>query len=87
MILPSTLIANADAIDKRLGPISGPSADRIAVMLREAAAEIARLKRIEGAAEQVYAGLNERIDAAPANAKPVFYGIAELHDAISAHNK
>lgn len=46
--------------------------------------EYDRLKRIEGAAEQVLAGLNQRIEASPLNAKPVFHGIAELHDAISA---
>lgn len=34
------------------------------------------------AAQTVLAGLNARIDAAPSTAKPVFNGIADLHDAI-----
>jgi hypothetical protein len=35
------------------------------------------------AAKRVLAGLEARIDEAPGNAKPVFDGIAELHDALS----
>lgn len=34
------------------------------------------------AAQKVYAHLIARIDASPSTAKPVFDGIAELHDAI-----
>lgn len=44
--------------------------------------EYARLKRIEVAATTVLHGLNQRIDAAPDDAKPVFHGIAELHSAL-----
>lgn len=36
------------------------------------------------AAEKVLAHLNARIDQAPSNAKPVFIGIVDLHDAIAA---
>jgi glycerate kinase len=36
------------------------------------------------AAQAVLDGLNARIDTAPANAVPVFDGIAELHSALSA---
>jgi len=41
------------------------------------------------AASKVYAGLNDRIDAAIAERKPspVFEGIAELHDALAAHRQ
>lgn len=49
--------------------------------------EYKRLKRIESAAEQVLAGLNQRIEQAPADDVPVFYGIAELHSAIAATTK
>lgn len=40
--LPANLIASADEIDNRLGPLSGRSSDRIAVELREAASHISR---------------------------------------------
>jgi hypothetical protein len=49
--------------------------------------EYDRLKRIEAAAEMVYGGLLQRIDAAPVNAKPVYHGIVELHDAIASPRK
>lgn len=39
MTSPSDLIKLADQIDSRLGPISGRTADRIAVVLRNIAAE------------------------------------------------
>ena len=50
-------------------------------------AEYARLKRIEGAAEQVLAGLEQHIEAAPDNAKPVSHATTELHDAIMSSGK
>ena len=37
------LIARADLIDNRLGPLPGRDADDIAVLLRESAAELSRL--------------------------------------------
>ncbi|MFN3169266.1 MAG: hypothetical protein ACE37E_01075 [Hyphomicrobiales bacterium] len=43
---------------------------------------IAAAPELLEAAQAVYAGLVERIAEAPTSAKPVFYGIAELHDAI-----
>lgn len=43
---------------------------------------IAAAPELLAAAEKVLAGLNARIDAAPGNAKPLFDGIADLHDAI-----
>lgn len=49
--------------------------------------QYARFKKIESAAEQVLAGLNQRIEDAPPDAKPVFHGIAELHAAISMPGK
>lgn len=48
MIEPATLIASANEIDNRIGPIPGRSSDRIAVELRKAAAEIERLRRTAG---------------------------------------
>lgn len=42
-IEPAHLIASADEIDNRLGPIPGRSSDRIARELRLAAQEIERL--------------------------------------------
>lgn len=47
------------------------------------AALASELLALREAAQKVYAGLNARIDAAPANAVPLFDGIAELHDAIN----
>jgi hypothetical protein len=44
MIGPDQLIASADEIDNRLGPIPGRSSDRIARELREAAALIKALR-------------------------------------------
>lgn len=41
MVTPDILIAHADKIDGRLGPISGRDADRLAVVLREAAKQLA----------------------------------------------
>ena len=43
----------------------------------------ARVSELEGAARNVLLGLNQRIDAAPDDAKPVFHGIAELHSVIA----
>lgn len=40
--------------------------------------------RLAAAAQRVLAHLNQRIDAAPLDAKPVFNGIVELHDALHA---
>jgi hypothetical protein len=37
---------------------------------------------IVSASRKVYADLNARIDAAPSTAKPVFVGLADLHDAL-----
>lgn len=51
-----------------------------------AADEIERLRRIERASKQVLSGLDQRIDAAPMETKPVFHGIVELHDAIFAQS-
>jgi hypothetical protein len=44
MIQPTDLIASADEIDNRLGPIPGRSSDRIARELRAAAALISELQ-------------------------------------------
>lgn len=44
-IQPSALIASAEEIDNRLGPVAGRSSDRIARELRQAGAEIERLRR------------------------------------------
>lgn len=41
------------------------------------------LLELREAGAKVYADLNARIDAAPANAVPVFHGLAELHDALN----
>lgn len=43
MITPAHLIASADEIDNRLGPIPGRSSDRIAVELRAAAKIVAAI--------------------------------------------
>lgn len=43
MITAATLIASADEIDNRLGPIPGRSSDRIAVELRAAAKVVAAI--------------------------------------------
>jgi len=52
----------------------------------EAQAELTRrdelIAELVAAGQIVLAGLNARIDAAPSSAKPVFNGIADLHDAI-----
>ena len=45
MIGPSQLIASADEIDNRIGPIPGRSSDRIARELRIAAALIEKLRK------------------------------------------
>lgn len=45
---PETLIAEAEAIDRRIGPISGRDADRLAVVLREAAQQIAGIRHPTG---------------------------------------
>lgn len=44
---------------------------------------IAAAPELLEAAQTVLAGLLVRIDAAPSSSKPVFNGIAELHDAIN----
>lgn len=44
MIEPSQLIASANEIDNRIGPVPGRSADRIAVELRKASALILELR-------------------------------------------
>lgn len=44
MIEPAQLIASANEIDNRMGPIPGRSSDRIAVELRKAAALIVELR-------------------------------------------
>jgi hypothetical protein len=44
MIEPNQLIASAEEIDNRMGPIPGRSSDRIARELRLAAQEIERLR-------------------------------------------
>lgn len=44
MIEPAQLIASANEIDGRMGPIPGRSSDRIAVELRKAAALIVELR-------------------------------------------
>ena len=38
-------------------------------------------------AEHGIAGSYERIDVAPDNAKPVYHGIVDLHDAIASPRK
>lgn len=42
-----------------------------------------RLQALEAAGQLVLAGLNARIDAAPSTDKPVFMGIADLHDELN----
>jgi hypothetical protein len=53
----------------------------------KAAAHLARVlaagTALLAAGEKVLADLEARIDAAPSDAKPVFNGIADLHDAIN----
>lgn len=44
---------------------------------------IAAAPDLLAAAKKVMAGLDARIEAAPSTAKPVFNGIADLHDAIN----
>lgn len=44
MVEPEKLIASADEIDNRLGPIPGRSSDRIARELRDVARELIRLR-------------------------------------------
>lgn len=44
MIEPAALIASAEEIDNRLGPIPGRSSDRIAKELRKAAQQITDLR-------------------------------------------
>jgi len=51
--------------------------------LEENARLIAAAPDLYEAAKRVLDHLNARIDAAPATAKPVFDGIAELHTAIA----
>lgn len=60
-------------------------ADAFAAFEAEVAANarlIAAAPKLLAAAKRVLAGLNERIDAAPGDAVPVFDGIVDLHDAI-----
>lgn len=46
MITTAALVARADQIDRRLGPITGRDADRIAVELREAAKVLAASQEV-----------------------------------------
>lgn len=50
MVEPAQLIASANEIDNRIGPIPGRSSDRIAAELRKAAALIIELR--EAASDQ-----------------------------------
>ena len=52
---PTQLVASADEIDSRLGPIPGRSSDRIARELRSAAALIIGLQRLLDEARQYVA--------------------------------
>lgn len=62
----------------------GENGFRLGEIMAEADARlIAAAPDLLTAAQTVLAGLNARIDAAPDTAKPVFNGIAELHDAIN----
>lgn len=56
MVTAESLVAVADKIDRRVGPIPGRDADRIAVMLREAAEQIADIRHPTGS-EQLAAAL------------------------------
>lgn len=61
IVTPETLIAQADEIDRRVGPISGRTADRLAVMLREAAAQIAGIVHPTGS--ETFAGALSGLNA------------------------
>lgn len=56
MVTPDNLIALADKIDRRLGPIPGRDADHLAVTLREAAQQMASVVHPTGS-EQFAAAL------------------------------
>lgn len=74
-----------DIVDKLRGSYSGDESRMNLMHYCDLAAnEIERLRRIETASKQVLSGLDQRIDAAPPEAKPVFHGIVELHNAILA---
>ena len=47
----------------------------------------AEIEALREAAQKLIAHLNERIDAAPSDAVPVFAGLAELYDAVNARAK
>jgi len=84
MLTPARLIASADEIDNRLGPIPGRSSDRIAVELRAAAKIIAtipdtladlaktrsNLSGLSNSNDDVFAAMVRRIDAITARFEP-----------------
>jgi len=61
-VQPSVLIASADEIDNRLGPIAGRSSDRIARELRGAAAQIETLRAAVEKTRDNLAGLSKSDD-------------------------
>jgi len=71
-----------------LGPVLAAAAGAVVTEanysedFRQPALRAEKLDELLAAAEEVREGLNERISAAPADAKPVFPGIARLHTAI-----
>ncbi len=62
MVTAESLIAQADKIDNRLGPIPGREADRLAVMLREVATQIAGISHPTGSEQ--FAGELAKLGAA-----------------------
>lgn len=75
-------MTNIDRVRQALA--MGEAGYKTSVSLEEAEALLASHDRIVEAGRKVLAHLNDRIDAAPDNAKPVFLGIADLHDAVNA---
>lgn len=72
-IQPETLIASADKIDNRIGPIPGRSSDRIARELRQAASAITEMRaamaktrsnllQLSKSDDDIYAAMARRLD-------------------------
>lgn len=86
---PSDKVLAADWGDFLMAQLSGTDAPRRTFEDFRLNAATIKAERDEllAAARKVYADLNARIDAAPDDAKPVFGGIADLHDAINKATK